>query len=315
MDFKLTVLGTASALPTVNRYPSAQVLEIRGRLFLLDCGEGTQMQMRRYSISMMKVEKIFISHIHGDHLFGIFGLLSTMAMSGRTAPLEIYAPAQFATILSFFKANFVEKMNFETVHFPLNHIKSPTIISETRNVEIYAFPLNHRIAAYGFMFREKTPQLNIRKDAIERYSLSLQEIGRLKKGENIYREDGSLLDCSELTYMPYVPRSYAYCSDTAPFETLPSWIKGVDLLYHEATFDDSLREMAEATYHSTARQAAECALKAGVSNLLLGHYSSRFRFLDNLLEEAKSVFADTLLAYEGMVFDIPLKKSTCNENI
>lgn len=309
MNFKITVLGTASALPTISRYPSAQVVELRGRSFLIDCGEGAQMQMKRYSVSFLKIEAIFISHMHGDHVFGIFGLLSTMSMAGRTSKLRIYAPAQFSTVLSFFKANFAEGLKYEIEHISLAGITSPEVIYDAKSFEVLSFPLNHRIASFGFLFREKVPPLNVIKEKIGEYSLSLYEIARLKEGSDVAREDGTVLKNEEFTYVPYLPSSYAYCSDTAPFEKLSDWISGVDLLYHEATFDESLSGMAAATYHSTARQAAECALKAGVGKLAIGHYSSRFKDLSHLLEEASQVFGNTVLSSEGMVFEIEQKKN------
>lgn len=308
MEFKVTVLGTASALPTVNRYPSACAVNLHGRLFLVDCGEGTQMRMRKYGISFAKIDSIFISHMHGDHVFGIFGLLSTMSLAGRTAPLRIYAPGQFATLLSFFKANFAESIKYELIHVSLGKITGPSIIYETKTIEISAFPLNHRIAAFGFMFKEKEPAFNVRKSMIENHALSLYEIARLKEGKDVVRPDGSVLLNSEFAYKPYVPRSFAYCLDTAPFKELPGWVAGSDLLYHEATFDDSLEDMAEATFHSTARQAAACARNAGVRKLLLGHFSSRFKDLGELLGQAREEFPESYLAVEGEEIGIKLDR-------
>ncbi len=263
MNFTLNILGTASALPTTNRYPSAHVLDVRGRLFLIDCGEGVQIQMRRMGISYLKIEAICISHIHGDHLFGMFGLLSTMGMLGRTAKLRIFAPRSFAPILKFYISYFGDGMKFEIDFQPLS-MKSPEVIYETKSIEILAFPLNHRIETFGYIIREKPPMFNVHKDAIERYGLSLAEIGTLKRGEDVVRNT-CVISNSEAAYLPYVPRSYAYCSDTAPFPELAQWVKGVDLLYHESTFPVSMSDMAAATFHSTTVQAAECAREAGAA--------------------------------------------------
>ena len=307
MNFTLNILGTASALPMVNRYPSAQVLDVRGRLFLIDCGEGVQMQIRRQHLSILKLDTIFITHLHGDHTFGIYGLLSTMSMLGRTAPLHIYAPKAFGKILSDFMFSFGDGFKFEPVHHTVS-AEEPVKIFETRSIEVLAFPLRHRIETYGYMFREKTPAKNVRKDAIARFGLSLAEIGTLKRGEDVLREDGTVILNAEAAYRPYEPRSFAYCSDTAPFPELAGWVKGVDLLYHEATFPCGYETLARNTFHSTVMQAAECARDACVRQLVLGHYSSRFPDVSFYLDEIAGIFPGAILASEGMVIDIPLKK-------
>ena len=293
MNFTLNVLGTASALPTTERYPSAQVLNVRGRLFMIDCGEGAQIQLRRAGVSFLKIEHICLSHVHGDHIFGLFGLLSTMGMLGRTAPLSIYAPASLAPTLEFFKTNFGEGLLYEIEHVVLE-MTSPEVVYENRNVELLAFPLNHRVETFGFMIREKMPQFNVHKDAIARYGLSLAEIGTLKRGEDVVRES-MVIKNTEAAYLPFKPRSYAYCSDTAPFPQLAEWVRGASVLYHEATFPADMAEMAEKTSHSTTLQAAQCALDAGVGRLLVGHYSSRFPSVEFYLDELRSVFPESYL--------------------
>ena len=302
MNFPLKVLGTASALPTTERYPSAQVLNVRGRLFMIDCGEGAQIQMRRAGISFLKIEHICLSHIHGDHIFGLFGLLSTMAMLGRTAPLNIYAPAGFGPILQFLLQQFGEGFLYEVNHIVLE-MKEPEIVYENRRTELLAFPLNHRVDTYGFIIREKMPQHNVHKEAITKYGLSIAEIGALKRGEDIVRPD-CVIPNSEAAYIPFVPRSYAYCSDTAPFPELSDWVKGVTVLYHESTFPAEMEEMAAKTYHSTTLQAAQTARDAGVGKLLVGHYSSRFPSVDFFLDELRSIFPDTELAHDMDVVEI-----------
>ena len=306
MNFTLKVLGTASALPTTERYPSAQVLDVRGRLFMLDCGEGAQMRLRKAGISFLKIEHICLSHIHGDHIFGLFGLLSTMGMLGRSSVLNIYAPECFRPILQFYTDHFGEGFNYEINFVPLT-MSAPEKVYENRNMELLAFPLNHRVETYGFLFREKMPMHNVRKEAIEKYGLTLAEIGTLKRGEDVRRisPDGEVVISNrEAAYMPFVPRSYAYCSDTAPFPELKEWVKGVSLLYHEATFPEEMAEMADKTFHSTTLQAARTALEAGVGKLIVGHYSSRFPSVDFYLDEIRSVFPEAMLAHDGDVLEI-----------
>ena len=306
MNFTLNVLGTASALPTTERYPSAQVLDVRGRLFMIDCGEAAQIQMRKAGISFLKIEHICISHIHGDHIFGLFGLLSTMAMLGRKAPLNIYAPEGFRLTLNFLLEQFGEGFLYEVNHIVLN-MSEPQLVYENRRTELLAFPLNHRIDTYGFIIREKMPQHNVRKEAIAKYGLSIAEIGALKRGEDVVRNDGPepvVIPNSEAAYIPYSPRSYAYCSDTAPFPELAQWVKGVTVLYHEATFPAEMSEMAAKTYHSTTLQAAQTAKEAGVGRLLVGHYSSRYPSVDFFLDELRSIFPDTHLAHDMDVIEL-----------
>ena len=302
MNFTLNVLGTASALPTTERYPSAQVLNVRGRLFMIDCGEGAQIQLRRAGVSFLKIEHICLSHVHGDHIFGLFGLLSTMGMLGRTAPLSIYAPASLAPTLEFFRTNFGEGLLYEIEHVVLE-MTSPEVVYENRNVELLAFPLNHRVETFGFMIREKMPQFNVHKDAIARYGLSLAEIGTLKRGEDVVRES-MVIKNTEAAYLPFKPRSYAYCSDTAPFPQLAEWVRGASVLYHEATFPADMADMAEKTFHSTTLQAAQCALDAGVGRLLVGHYSSRFPSVEFYLDELRSVFPESYLTKDMDVIEV-----------
>lgn len=307
MNFTVKILGTASALPTTHRFPSAQVVDVRGRLFMIDCGEGAQIQLRKAKVSFLNIEHICLSHIHGDHIFGIFGLLSTMGLLARKAPLNIFAPAGFAPILEFFKSQFGEGLLFD-IHFIPLEMKEPEVIYENRKTELLAFPLNHRVDTYGFIIREKMPQRNVRKEAISQYDLSLTDIGTLKRGEDIVRVSDSgepqVIKNEEVTYYRYKPRSYAYCSDTAPFAELADWVRGVDLLYHEATFPEDMEEMAEKTHHSTTIQAASVAKAAEVKRLIVGHYSSRFPSVDFYLDQIKTVFAEAMLANDGDIIEI-----------
>lgn len=307
MKFSFTSLGCASALPTVNRFPSAHVLNVHERLFLIDCGEGCQIQLRKYGFSFLKIRDIFISHIHGDHIFGLCGLFSTMSMIGRTDNLYIYAPSSFAELLSSFMKFFGENFKYEIVHVIVAGDNLQAIL-ETKSLQVLSFPLNHRINCYGYLFREKEPVRNVHKHLIDPYKITLFEIARLKAGEDVVRESGEILLSKDFSYKPYAPRSFAYCSDTAPFDSLPSYIENVDLLYHEATFASDLQKMAKDTLHSTAAQAASCAVDSKAKKLLIGHFSSRYKNIAPLLEEARAVFAETFVANEGIEFDIPLVK-------
>ena len=257
MNFELKIMGTASAMPISDRNPSAQVLSVHGRLFLIDCAEGTQQQIRRAHLSFLKIEAVFISHIHGDHVFGIFGLLSTMAMYGRTAPLYVYGPQALGSVLKFYSSFFSEGSNFEVVFSPVDS-KEPRIVHESKYVKVSAFPLNHKIECYGYRF-DGIPS--------ERH--------------------------------PDVP-SYAYCSDTAPFEALSSYVKGVKVLYHEATYPAEMKDKAAFRYHSTTQDAALCALRSGAQKLLIGHYSSRISDFDALLKECTDIFPNSVLCHDLM---------------
>ncbi len=309
MDFRLKILGTASALPASGRYSSAHVLDVRGRLFLIDCGEGCQIQLRKMHISFLKIDVICISHIHGDHVFGLFGLLSTMSMMGRTAPIHIYSGESFASVLEYFNKCFGQGLSYDIVHHKIK-CDEPELVMETKSLELYAFPLRHRIETYGFLFREKEPAFNVKKDIIAEYGLSLSEIGTLKRGEDVLRSnDGTVIPAEKAAYRPYVPRSYAYCSDTVGFPELSTWVEGVDLLYHETTYPASMADVAARTFHSTTLDAANCAMRAGAGKLLIGHYSSRFTDVSFFGEEARTVFPATILAREGDIIEIPLKKT------
>lgn len=307
MDFSFISLGTASALPTVDRYPSAHVLNIRGRLFLIDCGEGCQMLLKKHDISIMKIDRIFISHLHGDHVFGLFGLFSSLSMMGRRADLHIYSPERMDVMIDFFIKEFGEGIQYNIVFHLLDSLE-PTIIFESKSIEVLSFPLNHRVSTYGYIFREKEPSLNVYKELIEPNNITLKEIAELKRGENLVRKDGTILESSKYTYKPYKPRSFAYCCDTAPFDALDKWIKDVDLLYHEATFAKDLELLAATTSHSTTEQTAMLAKKAGVKKLIIGHFSSRYTDLGKLLKEVEAVFPNVEIAEMGKIFSIDLNK-------
>ena len=296
------MLGTASAMPVVNRNQSAQALQVHGRLFLIDAGEGVQAQMVRFHVPMMKLEAIFISHVHGDHIFGLFGLLSTFGMGGRMVPLHIYGPGNLKPFINFF-LSYNEWLPFEIVFHPVN-TRFPAVVFETKSVEVVAFPLLHGIETYGYIFREKEPLWNIRKESIETYGLSLTEIGTLKRGEDVVREDGTVIPLAEAAYKPFAPASYAYVSDTAVFPGEAEVLKGTTVIYHETTFLTEHEDKAAARYHSTTLQAARVALDAGASRLLIGHYSSRNTEASLYEAECRTVFPETYAASDGDVFEI-----------
>ena len=267
MNLTLTTMGTASAMPISDRNPSAQMLAANGRLFLIDCGEGTQQQMRRCHLSFVKVEAIFISHIHGDHLFGLFGLLNSMAMYGRSGVLDIYGPPALGNVLKFYTNYFGSDDAFEIAFHPLT-MKSPEVIHTSKVLRVSAFPLNHKIECYGYRFDE-------------------------------------IVSARHLAENPsYKGKSYAYCSDTAPFPELSEWVRGVGTLYHEATYIKEMADKAVHRFHSTTADAARCALEAGAERLIVGHYSSRITDFEAFLTECRAVFPATFAAQDGDVFEI-----------
>lgn len=301
--FKVTLLGTASAMPVRGRNPSAQALQVHGRLFLVDCGEGTQYRMTECRIPMMKLDSLFLSHIHGDHVFGFFGLLSTLGMKGRRTPLNIFAPAAFGPLLKFFLSYYGEGIGFEIRFVPLK-MKAPETVLESKRLLVQAFPLNHGIETFGFLFREKEPPFNVHREAIGRYGLSLAEIGTLKRGEDVLRPDGSVVPLSDAAYKPFVPRSYAYCSDTAPFPEEAEWLAGTTVLYHETTYLEELADQAALRHHSTTLQAARVAQTAGVKKLLIGHYSSRNTEPAAYEAECRRLFPETYATSDGDCYEI-----------
>ena len=283
MNFTLTILGSASALPFSDRNPSAQALSVHGRLFLIDCGEGTQQRIRQEHLSFVKIEAIFISHIHGDHCFGLFGILSTMSLYHRTGDLHIYGPQNLGPIIKFYLSYFGQDLGFEIVFHSLKAEGSTTSVAFSRNgslcdaeevvlpsalakyLKVTAFELNHKIDCFGFRFDEVvSPRRN-----------------------------------------PWKARSYAYVSDTAPFPELTEYVKGVDMLYHEATYPANLQNKAGQYYHSTTHQAAICARNAEVGKLLIGHFSSRVKDISTLQEECREIFPETIAVNDGDIFEIP----------
>jgi ribonuclease Z len=303
MPMKLTVLGSSSALPTSERFPSAHVLNAHERLFLIDCGEGTQMQLRKNKIRFARINHIFISHLHGDHVFGLYGLLSTFSLMGRTSPINLYAPENYNSILSSHLNDFDIHLSFRIDFHPLAGKDTATILND-KYLTVTAFPLEHRVPAFGFLFREKPNDRNIIKEDIDKYEIPLVRIPAIKKGEDFVTKDGRVIRNEEITVPGPEPLSYAYCSDTMYFRRLPSYVKGVTLLYHEATFDKSLKELASVTGHSTTADAARTAAEAGAGALLIGHFSARYRKIAPLVNEARALFPLTFAAIDGCTYEV-----------
>lgn len=301
--FKIHILGCGSALPTLHHYPSAQVVEIRGKLFLVDCGEGTQIQLRRSRLRFTKISAIFISHLHGDHCFGLIGVLSSFGLLGRTAPLTVYAPAALRNVLDMLLHHFCQGLEFEVL-FKAVDTELQKVIYEDRSLTIETIPLEHRIACCGYLFREKPTLPHIRRDVADFYQIPVSQFSNIKNGADWITPEGETVPNSRLTTSADPPRSYAYCSDTRYIPTLFQRLGGVTTLYHESTYGDDNLLLAEKYCHSTARQAATVALEAGVDKLLLGHYSQRYDNEQVLLDEARSVFKNTFLTSEQDVFDV-----------
>lgn len=301
--FQVTILGCGSAIPTTMHHPPSQLVDMNEKLFMIDCGEGTQLQMRKFKTHMSKLHSLFISHLHGDHIFGLPGLLSTLSMLGRTGDLHIYAHKEIGILIKPFLIYMGKHMSFKIALIPLNPDREE-LLFENKSVRISSFPLKHRIATNGFLFEEKESPRHIIREMIDFYKIPLKQIREIKEGADLVTSDGTAIRNEILTSPGNPPRRYAYCSDTAYEPGIIPYIRNVDLLYHEATFAESELARAAETYHSTARQAAEIAKAAGVKQLVIGHYSSRYNELGVLLKEAVDVFPNTELAAEGKVFDL-----------
>lgn len=298
---KVTILGSASAKPTANRHPSAQIVNVDEQYYLVDAGEGVQKQMFRYGINPLKLRGIFISHLHGDHVFGVFPLISTLGLYGRRTPLKIFAPRPFGEILESHLRYFDSDLPYEVEWVEVD-TTAHRIIFENNSLEVWSIPLRHRVPASGYMFREKMPELNVDKFKIERYGLSVKQIVAAKRGEDIALDDGTVIPNAEITYLPRQPKTYAYCSDTNRSAMVARRVKGADLLYHEATYAAAEHRQAKERGHSTSVDAAETALAAEAKRLIIGHFSSRYKEPSVLLDEARAVFPATDIATEGETY-------------
>lgn len=301
--FRIRILGCGSALPTLKHFASSQIVEVRDKMFMIDCGEGTQIQLRRARIHFNKIISIFITHLHGDHCFGLMGLISTLGMLGRTAPLHIYAPIELGALLKQQMDFFCNSLEYE-IHFHGIDPTKQSIIYEDKSVMVKSIPLNHRIPCCGYLFCEKPTLPHIRKDMMDFYNIPICYIYNIKNGADWVTKDGLIVKNKDLTTPADIPRSYAYCSDTKYMPGLYKALIGVDLLYHEATYCSCDERRASLYYHSTAEQAATVAKNANVRKLVLGHFSARYENDDILLKEAEKVFKNVELAREMAVFDV-----------
>lgn len=302
MSFKLTILGCNSAVPSVDRHPTAQLLNADERFFLIDCGEGTQVQLRKYQLSFQRINHIFISHLHGDHYFGLIGLISSMHLLGRNKDLHIYAHEELKRIIDLQLAASNTELNYPLFFHPIPK-DSEQVLFEDEKILVRNILLKHSIECSGFVFEEKKSKRKIIKDKIEKYNIPYDKYNSIKDGADWIDKSGEIVLNKDITSKNTLPFSYAFCTDTMYNEELIDKIKGVDLLYHEATFKKDLVERAEVTGHSTTFDAATIAKKSGVKSLLIGHFSQRYRNLDELLVEAKEIFNNTSLAESGLVID------------
>ncbi|MDR0536966.1 MAG: ribonuclease Z [Tannerellaceae bacterium] len=301
-NFNVTILGCGSALPTLRHLPSAQIVEVGDKFYLVDCGEGTQLQFMRLKIKQRRMNRIFISHFHGDHCFGLPGLISTLSLLGRKEDLFIYGPENLegflaSTLMMFDRNSFA-------IHFKAIDAEKHELIVEDNVVSVYSIPLKHRIPTCGFLFVEKTGYNHLLRDKADFYGIPMNMYFSIKKGADFVLPDGTVIPNRELTVPPAPARKYAYCSDTAFYPELAQMIEGAELLFHEATYAHADIERAVNTYHSTAVQAAEMAVMANVKKLVIGHFSSRYSNDRFLGKEAMAVFPNTVVADEGMKIDV-----------
>lgn len=301
--FELHILGCGSALPTTRHFATSQVVNLRDKLFMIDCGEGAQMQLRKSHLKFSRLNHIFISHLHGDHCFGLLGLISTFGLLGRTAELHIHSPRGleelFAPMLAFFCKTLVYKVIFHEFA-----TKEPVVIYEDRSMTVTTIPLQHRIPCCGFLFAEKPRPRHIVRDRIDYYQVPVYELNRIKNGADYVTPEGEVIANSVLTMPSDAPRRYAYCSDTLFRREIVAQIKGVDLLFHEATFARSEQARARETYHTTAEQAGQIALEAEVKQLVIGHFSARYDDEQALRQEAEAVFSQVILAKENLCISL-----------
>ena len=299
---KLHILGCYAATPKTLSNPTSQVLDIKNHLFLIDCGEGTQVALRKHKIKFSRINHIFISHLHGDHFFGLQGLVSTFQLLGREKELHIYGPKGIKEVITLLLKVGNSWTKYPLIFHELDG-KESVLLYEDNKVQVTTIPLDHRIYTNGFLFREKPKERSLNVAAVSTYNIDKAYYTNIKKGKDVTLENGSIVSNAELTFDPPAPKSYAYCSDTAYDPKIIPLIQQADLLYHEATFLESEAQLARKTKHSTAKEAATIAREAGVKQLLLGHFSTRYRDFTMFSKEAEIVFSNVLLAEDGKEID------------
>ncbi|ECO5454004.1 ribonuclease Z [Parabacteroides merdae] len=302
-EFNINILGCGSALPTTRHLATSQIVDLRDKLYMIDCGEGTQVQMRRMRVRFGRLAHIFISHLHGDHCFGLPGLISTLGMLGRTGELVVHGPKEVETYLRPMMDLFCRGMEFEVRFNPVD-TRSHSLVMEDRSLSVYSIPLKHRIPTCGYLFAEKPKEAHIIREMTDFYQVPVRCMKDIKQGQDYVTPEGEVIPNSRLTRPAAPPKRYAFCSDTAYNRSIIPIIEGADLLYHEATFAECDLARAKETFHSTARQAAEIARDAHVKRLVIGHYSARYEDLSELHREAEAVFPGTILGNEGTVIPV-----------
>jgi len=310
MTFSITILGSGSALPTSKIHPSAHIINAYEHFFLIDCGEGTQMQLRKFKINLSKIEHILISHIHGDHVYGLLGLLSTFNLLNRQNDIFIYGHPELEELLNFFKKFSGQHLSYRINFIPFS--ENSEIIYEDKNINIQTIPLKHKIPVAGFIIKEKPRLLNIKKEMIDFYKISVKDIQKIKEGKDYITENGEIIPNKILTLPPIIPRSYAYCTDTLFTRSILKYIENVDILYHEATYLHKDIDLARETTHSTAIQAATIAREANAKKLIIGHFSPRYKDFQEFLSEAKTIFENTEIAEEGKTYSIEIQRASRN---
>ena len=301
--FELHILGCGSALPTTRHFATSQVVNLRDKLFMIDCGEGAQMQLRKSRLKFSRLNHIFISHLHGDHCFGLMGLISTFGLLGRTAELHIHSPKGLEELLTPMLNFFCHTLAYKVIFHEFD-TRQTSVVYEDRSMTVTTIPLQHRIPCCGFLFAEKARPNHIIRDMVDFYKVPVYELNRIKNGSDYVTPEGEVIANARLTRPSDPPRKYAYCSDTIFRPEIVKQLSGVDLLFHEATFAESELARAKETYHTTAAQAARIALEAGVRQLVIGHFSARYEDESILLKEASAVFPNTILAKENLCISL-----------
>ena len=301
--FELHILGCGSALPTTRHFATSQVVNLRDKLFMIDCGEGAQMQLRQSRLKFSRLNHIFISHLHGDHCFGLMGLISTFGLLGRTAELHIHSPKGLEELLTPMLNFFCHTLAYKVIFHEFD-TRQTSVVYEDRSMTVTTIPLQHRIPCCGFLFAEKARPNHIIRDMVDFYKVPVYELNRIKNGSDYVTPEGEVIANTRLTRPSDPPRKYAYCSDTIFRPEIVEQLSGVDLLFHEATFAESELARAKETYHTTAAQAARIALEAGVRQLVIGHFSARYEDESILLKEASAVFPNTILAKENLCISL-----------